>query len=270
MKRLLLFLIIGLSFIYATAQNKTIMRLESIQSLYIETYKDNVLLGSATGFIIRSKTINYLVTNYHVVTNKNAWDNAWMNPRVPITPNRIKIFHNGKNLGDHIEKFENLISPNGDTLWYRSKIDGNIVDVIELPLKDTSNTTIYPVNYLQNTDSLSVFPTDRVFMPGFALGLRSASGLAIWKSGFLASEPDLDQENKPIIWVDDIPFPGMSGSPVYLIPDQVIYKNGTVLQHMGGANQAFFLGVFSHGDSRGVYGALWKASFLNKTFDRLP
>lgn len=246
---------------------KTI-RSESIQSLYVEVYKDNMRLGSATGFLIRSKTRPYLITNYHVVTNKNSWDGNWINPQIPISPNKILINQNGKEIGSHLAKVESLISSRGDTLWHRNKIGNEMVDVIELPLTDTSNIVIYSVDYQNTTDSLQISPTDRVFIPGFPLGLRASNDLAIWKSGFIASEPDLDQEDKPIIWLDETPFPGMSGSPVYYISKDLNYKNGT--PWLGFYSQSFFMGVFAHGNVKGVYGALWKASFLKKIFDALP
>jgi hypothetical protein len=257
-----LILLIGLK-----SNAQLISKIESVQSLYLEVYKDNLKLGSATGFIIRSKSQNYLVTNYHVVTNKKPINNEWLDSREPVSPNRIAIMHNGLKLGDHIVKFERLISTTGDTLWHRNKIGNEMVDVIELPLKDTQNITVYPVNYASSFDSLIISPTDRVFIPGFPLGMQSSPFFPIWKSGFIASEPDIDQEGKPIVWIDDVPFPGMSGSPVYLITKDLTFKNGSSATIVGAPN-TFFMGVFSHGTA--VYGALWKSTFLKKIFDSLP
>src|SRR6185312_465719 len=95
-KIVLLFLL----FLYGySCSSQLISRIESVQSLYIEVYKDNIKLGSATGFLIRSKTRNYLVTNFHVVTNKKPTDFTWLDPLVPVSPNKIAIVHNGKKLG---------------------------------------------------------------------------------------------------------------------------------------------------------------------------
>ncbi|HTR29425.1 MAG TPA: serine protease [Puia sp.] len=269
MKFLLHLLLFSIASFTVYSQNKMITRLESVQSVYIETYKDKVRLMSATGFIIRSKTRNYLVTNYHVVTSKNPWDLSWMDTRMPITPNRIMILQNGMELGNHIAKYENLLTSTGDTLWHRTKINNEMVDVVELPLTDTSLTTMYPVDYTLTTDSILATPTDRVFILGYPLGLKSLSDLPIWKSGYLASEPDLDQEGKPVIWVDDLPWPGMSGSPVYLISETLHFRNGQNITYPG-SPKTFFMGVFSHGNAAGVYGALWKGEFLRKIFEKLP
>jgi hypothetical protein len=63
-----------------------ITRMESIQSLIVVAYYNNTPLGTATGFIIKSNTQNYLVTNWHVVTGRNAWDFNWCNPKMQVQP----------------------------------------------------------------------------------------------------------------------------------------------------------------------------------------
>lgn len=251
------------------AFSQIITKKESVQSLYIEVYRDNIKLGSATAFIIKSKTQNYLVTNYHVVTNRNPINKAWLDPKDTISPNRIAIVHNAKKLGENLIKWEPLLDKKGNPLWHEDKINNEMVDVIELPLRDTTNITIYPVPYKSPLDTvLLARPTDRVFILGFPLGLRSSPVLPIWKSGLIASEPDIDQENKPIIWIDAITYPGMSGSPVYLITNELIDKHGTTNMYTGSIS--IFMGVFSHANQFNVYGALWKASYLKTIFDKLP
>jgi hypothetical protein len=266
MKKTALTLCTLLSLLLGYSQN---IRRETASSLYIEVYRDSLFLGSATAFVIRSKTTNYLITNYHVVTTKNAWDLSWMDPKRPISPNRIGILQNGPKLGDHVLKWENLLTNHGDTLWLRNTIGNQMVDVIELPLKDTLGVTFYPINYNNTYEEYSITPTDRVFIPGFPLGILGTSGFPLWKSGLIASEPELDEENKPIIWVDDLPFPGMSGSPVYYISKDYKKKNGESGTFMGG-ELTLFMGVFSHGNINGVYGALWKSTYLKSIFNKLP
>ena len=87
---------------------QTISRIESVQSLYIELFKDNNFLGSATGFVIRSKTQNYLITNWHVVTNKNPSTKNWIDSKLPVSPNKVAIIHNAKELGKYTVRTEQL------------------------------------------------------------------------------------------------------------------------------------------------------------------
>jgi len=254
----------------ALSQNQTITRVESVQSLYIEAYKDTVFLGSATGFVIKSKTQKYLITNWHVVTNKSPVTKNWLYKNIQVSPNRIAIMHNAKKLGNYNLRFEDLIDIRSNNILYKEFTVGReMVDVVAIPLKDTlGDIAFYPVNYSKETDSLLLQPTDRLFVLGFPKGIRSAPFLPIWKSGLIASEPDIDQENKPIIWLDIASFGGMSGSPVYLITDKLTYKNGNAVNMIGGV-ESFFLGVFSHGQDINV-GALWKGIYLKKAFNLLP
>lgn len=265
MRSLILFLLF--SPVYLISQ--TITQKESVQSLYIETYKDATKLSSATGFIIKSKTQNYLVTNYHVITNKNPFSNKWLDKKNPIAPNKIVILHNADSLGSYIVKTEHLFDKSGNKLWYENKIKDDYVDVIELPLKDTLGIKTYPVNYKKSAyDEVQITPTDRVFILGFPRGVRSFPAFPVWKSGLIASEPDFDQEGKPIMWVDAITYPGMSGSPVYFKSKQMVnLKSGRNAFVTG---QSKFMGVFSHSHKLYIYGALWKASYLKKIFDNLP
>lgn len=248
--------------------SQTITRIESVQSLYLEVLSDSTTLGSATGFVIRSKMQNYLITNWHVVTNKNPVTKGWIDPKVQISPNRIGIMQNGKELGTYSIRFKNLVDKNNTILYKEFKVGNEMVDVVAIPLKDTlGNIHIYPVDFSKETDSLLIQPTDRVFVLGFPKGIHSAPFLPIWKSGLIASEPDINQEGKPIIWLDIASFGGMSGSPVYLITDKLTYKNGSSANLIGGT-ESFFMGVFSHGQDINV-GGLWKGSFLKNIFRSL-
>jgi hypothetical protein len=249
--------------------SQTITRLETVQSLYVEVYRDSIRLGNATGFVIRSKTRNYLVTNYHVVTNRNPIDNSWLDASRPISPNKIFIVQNAKELGEYVLKQEALLDNLGNPLWFQTKLGKEMVDVIELPLKDTVGIQLYPVNYRTSPyDSVLMTPTERVFILGFPFGIKSAPFFPIWKSGLIASEPDIDQEGKPIIWVDALTFPGMSGAPVYFMSNEMVtLRNGSSALIKGGSK---FMGVFAYSHSLNVYGALWKATYLKQIFDKLP
>lgn len=254
---------------YVLSQNQTITRVESVQSLYIEVFKDTVFLGSATGFVIRSKSQYYLITNWHVVTNKNPVTKNWLYPNIQISPNRIAILQNSKLLGNYNMRSENLIDKKSNILYKEYVINTEMVDVVAIPLKDTlGDIKFYPVSFSEETESLLLKPTDHLFVLGFPMGIHSAPFLPIWKSGFIASEPDFNQENKPIIWLDIASFGGMSGSPVYFISDRLIYKNGSS-ENMIGADKSFFMGVFSHNKDINV-GAIWKSSYLKKIFSSLP
>jgi len=244
------------------------IRIESLQSVFIELFKDSNRLGSATGFIIRSNSNKpYLITNWHVVTNKSPVDKSWLNPKIKISPNRIKIHHNGKVIGSRIPKFEKLNDERNNKLYTEFKIGKEMVDMIALPLLDTVGTKIYPVNYKQTYESITIEPTDRVFILGFPLGFSNTALFPIWKSGMIASEPYIEQENKPIIYIDAFGYGGMSGSPVYMITDKPNFTNGNMIYN--GQTYTLFMGIFSHSNSKIGVGALWSSEYLKELFKKL-
>lgn len=92
---------------------------ETVQSLYLELYRDTTPIASGTGFIIKSKTKNYLVTNYHVLTNKNPVTGQWLDLKMAIAPNRVAILQNAPKLVEHVVKWEKLLDDNGKPLWHQ-------------------------------------------------------------------------------------------------------------------------------------------------------
>lgn len=245
------------------------IQLESVQSLYLEVYNHKTKIGYATGFVIKSGTRHYLITNFHVVTNVDPRNFQWLDTNKKVSPTEIAIFHHGIKLGTHAVKFQNLYSDKGNPMYYQKVLGAEAVDVVAIPLLDTTGITLYHVDYTATTDSIVVAPMDQVVIPGFPLGFQLSNGWPIYKSGLIASEPEVPMENgKPIIWIDNVGYQGMSGSPVYLITTELKYKNGSSANLIG-APQKFFLGVFSH-NSNGILGALWKATYLKSFFNSLP
>lgn len=263
MKKLLLLLILPFC-----VYSQNITQPESLQSLYIETYRDSIFLGSATGFIIKPNKTNYLVTNYHVLTKKNPINNQWLDPKNAISPNKVLILFISEKGDQYVIKTERLFDDKGNKNWYEHKLKNEFIDVVELPLKDTLNVSIFPVNYKESAyDSVRISTLDKVYILGFPKGVRSFPSLPVWKSGTIASEPEFDQDSKPLIWVDAVTYPGMSGAPVYFKSNEVLTMNNGKRAIVSGSSK--FMGVFSHAYEF-VYGAFWKSSYLKKIFDSLP
>ncbi|MBP6811710.1 MAG: trypsin-like peptidase domain-containing protein [Saprospiraceae bacterium] len=245
--------------------------LESVQSLLVEAPLTEKLGMRGTGFVIKSKTRYYLITNWHIVTHRNAWDNSWMD-EIHVIPDSIKIMHNSKGVGNYSLRTEALLDKDKKPLYHVFRSEKSIVDVVAIPLKDTIGLDIYPVNYSITYSDLRITPTNMVFVVGFPKGKKfSESGnqyLPIWKSGTIASEPDVNEGGKPIIWLDLQGYTGMSGSPVYFITREKVLRNGGRV--VSGTQQTFFMGVFSHIAPEINLGALWKSTFLKEKFDSLP
>jgi Trypsin-like peptidase domain len=210
-----------------------------------------------------------LITNWHVVTNKDPNTRDWIKDRKKESPNRIEIVHNSKKLGEYKSVYETLIDKSGKATFVEFPLrrgSKEVIDVAAVPLTDTVGISLHPIVYSAQVDSILLQPTDRLFVLGFPKGLKSTPFMPIWKSGLIASEPDVDQEGKPIVWLDIEAFPGMSGSPVYLITDKLLYKDGSSRWMLD--TKSFFIGVFSHDRGSNV-GAVWKSKYLKKLFSNL-
>jgi hypothetical protein len=84
-----------------------------------------------------------------------------------------------------------------------------------LPLAHTENVQFYPLDIsLRNTD-IVLTPGYTVSIVGFPFGLAQGAGLAIWKTGTVASDLGVNWTGRPMFLVDTTSRPGMSGSPVY-------------------------------------------------------
>lgn len=194
---------------------------QSVKSLYLETFFDNQLLGSGTGFVVESKVGPMLITNWHIVAGRNPETKDLLSPSGGI-PNNIRILHNKKNsLGTWIFKKENLYS-NDKPLWYEHSLHNEKVDVVALRLTDLNDVDIFLYILDENDPKISIRPAETVSVVGFPFSLGSIgparqSGLALWTTGFIASEIQFDYGDLPRFVIDCRTRKGQSGSRLLLL-----------------------------------------------------
>jgi hypothetical protein len=77
----------------AVAQNKKSQskKFEHSKAIYLETFLDKTKLSTGTGFFITYKNSAYFVTNYHIVTGRDALTNKIKDVDQRL-PNRIKLY----------------------------------------------------------------------------------------------------------------------------------------------------------------------------------
>lgn len=109
---------------------------------------------------------------------------------------------------------------------------------------------------------------DEVFIVGFPLSLTPTGMLPIWKKGSIATEPDADAFDLPLLLVDSMPREGLSGSPaIQLKPSgSVNTGKGTLALISGEAPK--FLGVYTgrdHGRAEmAQLGRVWKSKAVTE------
>lgn len=216
----------------------------SARPLYLIQAKGDEALGTATGFIVEHDKTKYLITNWHVVAGRHPETNQPVHPQGK-TPDALFIWHHGKMLGTWVRKKESLVDNTGKPLWLEHK-KGRAVDVVALPLTNVANDVqVYPFDLsLADADMVP-----EVAMPvsivGFPVGLTSAGFFPIWKTGHIASEPNLDYHKEPLFLIDATTRGGMSGSPVILrLSGGYKTKLGDIIMSSGG-HRTLFLGVYS-------------------------
>lgn len=129
--------------------------------------------------------------------------------------------------------------------------------------------SFYPVDLKLADTDLKVGPSDSVNVVGFPFGETQAGGLAIWKIGTVASDPDIDFFGHPVFLIDATTRPGMSGSPVYERRfGQIVSSSGNmeVVPEM----RTRFLGIYSAQAAPAELGWVWKAAAVKALYDSLP
>lgn len=220
-------------------------------------------IGSATGFLWKDvpKGQYYLVTNYHVLSGKHPSTGKVEDPK-GRTPTAIRILQNSSKLGEWKAVDYPVVDKDNRPKWLEHPKFGHKVDVVMLAIDLPPGTTGYAINDQQWTE-LQLRPAENVSIIGFPRGQTAGGRFAIWQTGYVASEPDVDFEGLPALLVDSRAWPGNSGSPV------IARRYGSWSRQDGsmslGAGNSFvtdFIGIFS-----GVLGPaemkfVWKRSVI--------
>jgi hypothetical protein len=248
----------------ATEPTQVIIDPISVRPLYLIQMYGNNPLGTATGFIVTKENEHYLITNWHVVSGRRPDSNQVMDKQ-GRTPDTLLIWHHGKQLGTWKRKRETLIDDEGNKKWLEHN-KGRMVDIAALPLESvTDDIQIYPLNLsLADVDMIP-----EVAMPisiiGFPAGLTSAGFFPIWKTGHIASEPNLNYKNEPLFLIDATTRGGMSGSPVVLrMNGGFKKKDGNIVMAVKG-HRTRFLGIYSGRLPRdSEIGRVWRPHLINE------
>lgn len=265
----------------AWAQSPTIDPL-SVISLEVRILHDDLPIGTATGFVVEKNGKHYFLTNRHVVlacgqdprpTNVGAW----------ICANKISIFHNSlRGLGQWLWVTEELCEPNREKItdehceanhtprWIEHPGLKGAADLVALPLAHSEGVQFYPLDIIKMSQpNIALGPGDTITIVGFPLGLAQAAGLAIWKTGTIASDLDINYGGKPTFIVDTTSRSGMSGSPVYAVRNgSYSAGNNRVATVIGNARK--FLGVYAEQSEAAEIGRVWKADVVVALYDSLP
>lgn len=231
----------------------------SVIPLMIVLLSGDTELGTATGFLWKHESEYYLVSNAHVFSGRHPETNELL---YKSTPDRVLVMHNMHRLGSWKTEIYDLYSRSKKPKWAGHPKFGQRVDVAVLKVALPVGTTGYALNE-QPFDDISISPAMPVSILGFPLAERAHGFYAIWKTGHIASEPDVNFNRLPVLLVDAVLLPGNSGSPVVVRQFGSFTRSDGATIHKGG-RLTRFLGVYSGRTARAELGMVWKPGVIDE------
>lgn len=246
------------------SSRKTIIDPLSVTSLYLKLNVNGNLLSTATGIVVEHNAKYFLITNWHVLSGRDPNTGKPLSSTAGI-PDEVRIAHHVKGkLGKWRFHGEALLDSDGDPRWISHPL-GAKVDIAALELKKIKHDTqIYPFDLRLADVDLLPQPAMPVSVIGFPFGLRPNAFFPIWKTGHIATDPDLDYDGKPAFLIDATTRNGMSGSPVVIrISGAYTALNGKYV--VTGGVKTKFLGLYSgriHDDAE--LGCVWRPNVISE------
>uniref|UniRef100_UPI0025F98D9E trypsin-like peptidase domain-containing protein n=1 Tax=uncultured Thiodictyon sp. TaxID=1846217 RepID=UPI0025F98D9E len=149
------------------------------------------------------------------------------------------------------------------TVAKSDRLLGSKADFVALPLTQLTDVGIYPYDPHNPGPDIQVGPADAVSVVGFPFGITAGGAFGVWATGFLASEPDVNFNELPVVLIDCRSRQGQSGSPV------LAYRSGGALAMRDGSSAIFtgpvqkFIGVYSGRiNAESDLGIVWKAEAI--------
>jgi len=200
--------------------------------------------GIGTAFIVKTKNEHYfLITNWHCATGINPDTNEPVSDNGVIHPEfmDVHLFKKGS-LNEWNVKRIPLLDENGNKKYIEHP-RGQEIDIIAIRIDNYPDVDLYNLWEANIVDNIDVDITDNCSIVGFPKGISTGGKFPIFKTGHVASEFEIDHDNKPMFLIDASTREGMSGSPVYCIRNKFASVGGAL---MGGTSSiARFLGVYA-------------------------
>ncbi|MBI2280697.1 MAG: trypsin-like peptidase domain-containing protein [Bacteroidetes bacterium] len=257
-----------------TTEKKPItVDLFSQTSYFLECKKDDTILAKGTCFFIKREDKFYLITNWHNATGQNPLDKTYLG-QYAINPNKfvVKVFKNQQAM-EWTDLEVMLVDSNNNKLWLEHPVYAEKVDVIAIEVNIPSDKLVLDIERFIEpfNEDTNVEIKDDVFVLGFPFGLKAGGNLPIWKRASIASEPVLNIDDLPKIYVDTATRPGMSGSPVIYKEKRPVIITDTNPNFATKVSRHFmkFIGIYSgrigsNDELSAQLGIVWKSEAIEE------
>ncbi|MBC7777011.1 MAG: trypsin-like peptidase domain-containing protein [Phycisphaerae bacterium] len=188
----------------------------SYAAYYLEAFFNDICLASGTCFFAKREGQLYLITNWHNATGKNPTTKKPLSAHAG-EPNkfRVPLLKDQDLVAWEYWDFP-ILDADFNPLWLEHPLHKEQVDVIALRVKLPAHLIVYTFEeFLEShNENTEIQVGNDVFVLGFPFGLTGGGALPIWKRASIASEPVINIDNLPRMYIDTASRPGMSGSPV--------------------------------------------------------
>jgi hypothetical protein len=233
-------------------------------SLPIEMRFNGQTLATGTSFVATTEAGPFLITNRHNVTGRHQETGQPLSPTGGV-PNELRVIQNRKGqLGQWVPRIEPLYADE-NPLWFEHPQFGSKADFVALRLTQLDDVELYPYDPASPGVDARVSCASTVSVVGFPFGMTGGGALAIWATGFVASEPDIDFASLPTFLIDCRSRQGQSGSAV------IIYSEGGTVPMRDGSTAMFsgpvwrLLGIYSGRiNSESDLGIVWRAEAISQ------
>ena len=243
---------------------------QTAQALFLEFYFNDSNIATGTGFVAKAQDKHVLITNRHNVTGRHQETEKPLHTKCAV-PNQVKIWHHRKGrLGSWVCITQPLFKDkeNSEHLWLEHPVLGEKADFVALPLVNDTYIELFPIAF--NGHDIKIGPAENVSVIGFPFGKSVSGKWPIWANGTIASEPDIDYEEKPVVLIDCRSRTGQSGSPV------IAFRSGGGVKMRDGSTKFFngpvskFIGIYSGRISpESDLGMVWKASAIQELINSI-
>lgn len=244
----------------------------------------DAVLSSATGFVYESGDTRYLVTNWHNVTGRNPITGKCLSETLAV-PDMISTMFRTKDQPANCRREEIRLYLDDQMrapVWYEHPKHGRAVDVVVIPLPEAlaSEYKFFPINAIPFDTQYKEEVADDAFVVGYPFFDTTYLQLPIWKRASIASEPDVNIDQLPKLFIDTATRPGLSGAPVIMQRVGIHGMKGGKLSATDAIGRIrSFLGIYSGrigvDELKAQLGIVWKARVITeiieaKVFGKAP
>jgi hypothetical protein len=251
----------------------------SVRVTAFRKFDDKTTVGEAvlSGFLWRIDEEVYLITNWHNVTGLNPDSGETIGT---FTPTHFSCGYRAGSLDEGVSATGSIDIPlynkDNSPIWIEHP-KGRLVDVVAIPFHDELPAT-YDFYALNERDFEAHWLPNiggDAFIVGYPEGFSGPMKTPVWKRGSIATEPNLDHEEKPMFLLDTIGNEGLSGSAVIGRASGIL-RAPSDKGRLGGNSKIGtwenFIGIYSGRVSRDGIGSqlgrVWKASVIEDIFSQ--